>query len=211
MEELQSLLRTYNIEHSADNTLAPWNKQYCDVAFPKYWEIVYSILKSKDKNSRVIEIGCGLGPITSILCFLGFVHISSFEKDIVLANRAKERIKDLFCRDNIVVPMEYPGKKLFESDILILVNCAYATNTTTKREYLDNLRYFYEHAGNPQSFILEVIDDSYNQLNDDFPMHIRLNKQDVYDTFPNSLIKSWASYEYPKNRKSKTIYLIERI
>lgn len=211
MEQLQSLLRAYNIEHINDNLLAPWNKQFCDARFPKYWEIVFSILQTKDRNSRVIEVGSGLGAITSILCFLNYTYITSFEKDVELANCAEQRIKEMFHRENIVLPVEYPGEKTYNSDILILVNCAYAMNTSTKLDYLSKLRVFYECAGNPHSFILEVIDDSYSQLNDEFPMHIRLNRKDIYETFPNTLIKSWVSYKYPINEKSKTLYLIERL
>lgn len=211
MEQLQSLLRIYNIEHIDDNMLAPWNKQYCDAYFPKYWEIVFSILQTKDRNSCVIEVGSGLGAITSILCYLNYANITSFEKNIDLANRAQQRLKDIFYRENIVLPIEYPGEKIYKSDILILVNCVYAMNTSTKLDYLSKLRVFYECAGNPSSFILEVIDDSYTLFNDEFPMHIRLNQKDIYETFPNSLIKSWATYKYPKNEKSKTLYLIERL
>ena len=54
MERLQSLLKTYNQSHSEDNLLAPWNRQYCEDVFPKYWETTYAILQSLDKNSRVI-------------------------------------------------------------------------------------------------------------------------------------------------------------
>ena len=72
MERLQSLLKTYNQNHPDDNLQAPWNQQYCEDVFPKYWKTTYAILQSLDKNSRVIEIGCGLGAITSILCYLGY-------------------------------------------------------------------------------------------------------------------------------------------
>ena len=54
MERLQSLLKTYNQSHSDDNLLAPWNQQYCEDVFPKYWETTYAILQSLDKN--LIEI-----------------------------------------------------------------------------------------------------------------------------------------------------------
>ena len=224
MERLQSLLKTYNQSHSEDNLLAPWNQQYCQDVFPKYWETTYAILQSLNKNSRVIEIGCGLGAITSILCYLGYRNITSFEKvcylgyrnitsfekDSLLADKAKQRIKDLFNRDNIIFTSEYPNGNAYSCDILILVNCAYAYQTNNKSEYLDSLRSFYESAGNPQYFILEVIDDSYTIDDDEFPLHIRLNSTDIRDSFPKCAIKSWITYKYPENKKSKTLYLIER-
>ena len=210
MERLQSLLKTYNQSHSEDNLLAPWNRQYCEDVFPKYWETTYAILQSLDKNSRVIEIGCGLGAITSILCYLGYRNITSFEKDSLLADKVKQRIKDLFNRDNIIFTSEYPNGNAYSCDILILVNCAYGYQTNNKSEYLDSLRSFYESAGNPQYFILEVIDDSYTIDDDEFPLHIRLNSDDIRNSYPECSIKSWITYKYPKNKKSKTLYLIER-
>lgn len=211
MERLRSLLRAYNNEYIEDNILAPWNKQYCKNSFPKYWEIVFSILKEKDKDSQVIEIGCGLGAVTSILCYLGFSKILSFEKDLVIAKRAEQRIKNLFVRENIIIFQEYPTHQMIKSDILILVNCAYDKNTKTKQDYLDNLRLYYDFADCPPCFILEVIDDSYTIADDEFPLHIRLNKEDINKTFPHSTIKSWDTYKYPENKKSKTLYLIEKI
>lgn len=95
-------------------------------------------------------------------------------------------------------------------DILILVNCAYAYHTNDKSEYLDSLRSFYKSAGNPQYFILEVIDDSYTIDDDEFPLHIRLNSDDIRNSYPECSIKSWITYKYPENKKSKTLYLIER-
>ena len=211
MERLQSLLKTYNQSHPEDNLLAPWNQQYCQDVFPKYWETTYAILESLEKNCRVIEIGCGLGAITSILCYLGYRDITSFEKDPILADKAIQRIKDFFNRDNIIITSEYPNGKAYSCDILILVNCSYGYQTRNKSEYLDSLCSFYRSAGNPRYFILEVIDDSYTKDDNEFPLHIRLNSTDIRDSFPKCAIKSWITYKYPENKKSKTLYLIERL
>ena len=116
MERLQSLLRTYNQKHSEDNLFAPWNQQYCKDVFPKYWETTYAILQSLDKNSRVIEIGCGLGAITSILCDLGCRGLTSFEKDSLVADKARQRIKDLFNLDNIIFTSEYQNGNAYSCD-----------------------------------------------------------------------------------------------
>ena len=50
MEELQSLLRYYNLSHLDDMDVAPWSKQYCEDEFPRYWQVVYSILEKFDRK-----------------------------------------------------------------------------------------------------------------------------------------------------------------
>lgn len=211
MERLQSLLRTYNLNHPEDNRLAPWNRQFTEDVFPKYWEITFAILHGFDKNSSVIEIGCGLGTITSILCYLGYRNIYSFEKDYLMASKAKQRLRELFNRDDIILASEYPDGKTYNCDVLILVNCVYGNSAKSKSDYINSLRQYYESAGNPRYFIMEVIDDSYSIEDNDFPPYIRLNEDEVRGLFPSCLIKSWETYRYPENKKSKTLYLIERL
>jgi protein-L-isoaspartate(D-aspartate) O-methyltransferase len=210
MEELQSLLRTYRLSHTEDLKLAPWSSQYCEQTFPKYWGIVYSILRDLNKDLRIIEIGCGLGDITAILVYLDFKSITSFEKEKDIALAAQRTIMDLFRKDGIVVNLEYPDGNTFDCDILIMVNCAYGTLASSKEEYLHLLKYYYECAGKPKYFIMEVIDSSYDIEDKEFPSYIRLDKSDVADLFPNHLIKEWETYKYPVNRRSKTLYLIYR-
>ena len=210
MEQLQSLLRQYNLSHKEDLMLAPWSKQYCEEEFPKYWEIVYSILHLFDKNSRVLEIGCGLGDVTAILCYLGFKHVTTLEKDELISRAAQRRIVDMFNMNGVVRNENYPSNKQYTADILILVNCVYAGQTKTKREYLDLIQKYYIYASRPNHFLMEVIDSSYTEKNSEFPEHIRLNRQDVEGLFRNCKISSWVTYRYPQNSKSKTLYLIER-
>lgn len=210
MERLQSLLRQYNLSHKVDLMLAPWSKQYCEEEFPKYWEIVYSILQLLDKNSRVLEIGCGLGDITAILCYLGFKHITSLEKDEQISRAAQRRIVDMFGMNGVVRNENYPSNKQYTADILILVNCVYADQLKTKREYMDLIQKYYVCSGSPNHFLMEVIDSSYAEKNSEFPEYIRLSRQDVEGLFRNCKIRSWETYKYPHNSKSKTLYLIER-
>lgn len=136
MEQLQSLLRQYNLSHKEDLMLAPWSKQYCEEEFPKYWEIVYSILQLFDKNSRVLEIGCGLGDVTAILCYLGFKHVTSLEKDELISRAAQRRIVDMFNMNGVVRNENYPSNKQYTADILILVNCVYAGQNKNKARIL---------------------------------------------------------------------------
>ena len=190
--------------------LAPWSKQYCEEVFPKYWEIVYSILQLFDKNSRVLEIGCGLGDITAILCYLGFKQVISIEKDKQISLAAQRRIADMFNMNGVVRNENYPTVNHYTVDILILVNCAYADMADSKQEYMDLMLKYYTCAGRPKHFLMEVIDSSYTQKDNEFPEHIRLSLQDVRNIFPNCEIRFWETYKYPVNRKSKTLYLIER-
>lgn len=210
MERLQSLLRQYHLSHKEDLLLAPWCKQYCKEKFPKYWEIIYSILQTLDKKYKVLEIGCGLGDITAIACYLGYRHVISLERDNNLSRIAQRRIVNMFNMNGVVRNENYPGDKQYTSDILILVNCVYVDQIKTKREYLDLIQQYYERAGNPKCFLLEVIDSSYAENDYEFPRHIRLNLKDVEGIFHNFKIRSWETYKYPIDCKSKTLYLIER-
>ena len=58
--------------------------------------------------------------------------------------------------------------------------------------------------------ILEVIDASYTCEDLDFPVCIRLNPQDVESMFPMSKISSYLTYKYPKNKRTKRLYVIEK-
>ncbi len=210
MERLQSMLRQYNLSHKEDLMLAPWSKQYCEEVFPKYWEIVYSILQSFDRSSKVLEIGCGLGDITAILCYLGFKQVTSFEKDELISRAAQRRLSDMFGMRGIIKNELFPNQIKYMADLLILVNCAYADMARTKQEYMNLMQMYYTCAGCPKHFLMEVIDSSYTQKDNEFPEYIRLSLKDIQSLFPNFEIRSWETYKYPVNRKSKTIYLIER-
>lgn len=211
MEELQSLLRNYNLNHLDDMEVAPWSMQYCEVEFPRYWQVVYSILEKLDRKLRIIEIGCGLGDVTTIPCYLGFNKVISFEKNPEIYKRTVRRLDDLFNRGDVVYNQDYPGAAFYESDLLLMVNCAYANLADSKDEYLALMLDYYNHAGKPRYFIMEVIDSSYTQDNAQFPRHIRLSKEDVESMFPGYKISAWETYKYPINKKSKTLYWIEKV
>lgn len=210
MEQLQSLLRTYNLSHKEELIFAPWSKQYCENTFPKYWKIVYSLLKGLNRNSHIIEIGCGLGDVTAILCYLKFVHIKSFEKDDSICSLAQKRMYEMFRRENIIRNEEFPNGRQYSADVLILVNCAYGNLARNKQEYLELMRKYYVSAGCPKYYLMEVIDASYTKKDDKFPQYIRLSSDDIVKLFPDSDIISWETYKYPVNKKSKTLYLITR-
>lgn len=209
MERLQTLLTRYNLNHPEDLEFAQWGKQYCKLPFPLYWQRVFQILQPLDRKCRVIEIGCGLGDITAIACYLGYEQIKAFECDSQCAESARRRIFNLFNRSDIIIGQTFPDGKVQSTDILILVNCVYPANGKDKQMYKELLMSYYRAAGCPQYYIMEVIDSSYTEENEDFPFYLRLNKTDVEGMFPQSDIRSWSTYVYPQNKKSKTLYLIE--
>ena len=210
MEKLQSLLKTYNNVHPEDVKLASWHKQYCVTPFPKYWEVVYSILSNLDKSNKVVEVGCGLGDVSVIMYYLGFNDVVSFEREPVLAERTRQRIKEILSVDANVKNDVFPNGVSFKADVLILVNCAHREYADSKEDYLSLIRSYYEVVGKPRYFIWEVIDDSYKEVDEDFPEYLRLNEECVRGLFPKSRITSWVTYSYPINKRSKTLYLIEK-
>lgn len=209
MEQLQSMLREYNLNHLEDLEYAPWSKQYTRQDFPIYWKIVFTILKDLDKNLNIIEVGCGLGDVTTIPCYLGFKNVKSYEKDREICNRGQRRIHDLFGMDYIIENKIFPNNIIHNSDILIVVNCAYADLANSKNEYLELMQTYFIKAGKPKYFLMEVIDSSYTIEDNEFPEHLRMSKEDVNDLFPLANIQFWQTYKYPINKKSKTLYLIK--
>ena len=210
MEQLQEMLRQYNTIHIDDVSGGGWNKMYLQRNFPDYWRRVFIIANMLPRSLRVLEIGSGFGFVTSIFAYLGFNTIVGFERDSHIANSASARLKSLFNREGII------RSELFEnqfcpSDLLVLVNCVYSDGLKSKEEYLRQILSYYEQAGSPHYFILEVIDESYKEANDVFPPIVRLGKNDIVNLFPNSKIQSWPTYVYPKNHISKTLYYIETL
>ena len=210
MEQLQEMLRQYNTIHIDDVSGGGWNKMYLQRNFPDYWKRVFIIANMLPRSLRVLEIGSGFGFVTSIFAYLGFNTIVGFERDSHIANSASARLKSLFNREGII------RSELFEnqfcpSDLLVLVNCVYYDGLNSKEEYLRQILSYYEQAGSPHYFILEVIDESYKEANDVFPPIVRLGKDNIVNLFPNSKIQSWPTYVYPKNHISKTLYYIEML
>lgn len=191
--------------------LAPWSEQYAYGEFPKYWEILGCELSRFPLTSKIIEVGCGLGDVTALICGLGFHNIKAYEKDGEIAHAATHKIHHLFKRDNVICDTVYPSKTDETSDILIVVNCAYGDLAPNKEDYKALMRKYYDAAGCPQVFYLEVIDSSYTQSDSEFPEHIRLSRDDIMSMFPKTFIESWKTYLYPINKRTKTLYKITKI
>ena len=209
MDKLQELLTDYNRKFIKEESPNSWSNQYCESFFPKYWCEVFKASESLDKNLRVLEVGTGHGDITSIFCYLGFKNIISFERDEENAIIAKEKLKILFSVDSIVRQESFPNSGQFSSDILVLVNCVYADEIHSKEEYKEQIKLIYLSAGCPGIFLFEVIDSEYVIPDEVFPYEVRLGKNDIQDMFPSSDITSIRTYQYPENKKTKTLYIIK--
>lgn len=210
MEQLETLLIKYNNSHKESLLYSPWSKQYCIIPFPKYWRVVYRVMNQLDRKSRVLEIGCGQGDVTSIFCYLGFKSIISYERNSNLSQIACKRISDIFGRNDIIVNMTFPDGIHHNADVLVLVNCVYRDMIRSKTEYLQLLKNYYDEAGCPSLYIMEVIDSSYKEDNEEFPSYMRLSENDIKNLFSGFLIESHCTYKYPLNKISKTLYIIRR-
>lgn len=60
----------------------------------------------------------------------------SFEKDNRICRAVQRRITEMFDRNDVIQNENYPNNKQYTSDILILVNCAYADMAKTKTRIL---------------------------------------------------------------------------
>ena len=69
------------------------------------------------------------------------------------------------------------------------------------------LKHIYKRYANG----FEAVKDFNLDIEDkEFPSYIRIGKTDVTGLFPEHKIDAWETYRYPVNRRSKTLYLIDR-
>lgn len=208
MERLHDMLVDYNSRFIPKEYRRSWSNQFCEPKFPCYWEKVFEELQFVDKSKRIIEVGCGQGDVTSILCYLGFMHIKAYEMDNIMCSIAIDKLNRLFGKSGIVTYGKYPqGQE--SADVLILVNCAYADGCETKVDYMKKIISFFEYAGMPELFLLEVVDPEYNIPDENFPYCLRLNSSDIEVMFPAATIHSYETYHYPQNKRTKRLYIIK--
>lgn len=207
MEHLHNMLVEYNLTLHKGNCPS-WSSQFLEPNFPKYWQMVYSLLDGIDRNLRVVEIGCGQGDITSILCYLNFTSVVAYERDNQLALIAEDKVNKLFGKTGIVRPNEFNANTKEKADILILVNCVYVDSISSKNEYLNRIYSWYAAANSPKYLILEFIDDSYKEEDNAFPECVRVNSKDIQRLFPMANIDVYQTYQFPLNKKSKNLYFI---
>lgn len=202
-------MTNYNLKYIKDESRNSWSDQYCESIYPKYWYEVFKVSKSLDTNLRVLEVGAGQGDITSVFCYLGFKNIISFERDEKNAKIAQQKLNHIFSADSIVKNRAFPTSEKIASDILVLVNCIYADGINNKEEYKEQIKMIYSMAGSPGLFMFETIDSEYDIPDDVFPYEVRLSKNDILDMFPSSEISGIRTYQYPENKKTKTLYIIK--
>lgn len=208
MERLRDMLVEYNIHNIPSNSRRSWSDQFREQNFPRYWRKVFEVAHEADKNKRILEIGCGQGDVTSIFCYLGFRQIKSYEMDDQMSEVAIDKLYKLFGRNDIIICNKYPQTAEC-ADILILVNCAYADACETKEDFIKKILLFYENAGNPELFLLEVIDPEYNIPDVNFPYCLRLSSSDINSMFPQASICAYETYRYPQNKRTKKLYIIK--
>lgn len=209
MEKFYEVLKEYNRSFVANVIDVPeWFLQYTEDVPPLYWKTVYEILKNEDKNQSIVEIGAGFGDITALLYFMGFNNVISFERDKSLIQYINDKVKTLFNRSGNVINCSYPQELNYSPDVLVQVNCSYYNHSSSKSEYIEQVKSTYQKNGIPRMFVFEAIDDSYREINVNFPHFMRLNQTDIINTFPKCQIESFVTYKFPQNRVSKTIYKI---
>lgn len=209
MEQFYEVLKEYNRSFVANVIDVPeWFFQYTEDVPPLYWKTVYEILKNEDKNQSIVEIGAGFGDITALLYFMGFNNVISFERDKSLIQYINDKVKTLFNRSGNVINCSYPQELNYSPDVLVQVNCSYYNHSSSKAEYIEQVKSTYQKNGIPRMFVFEAIDDSYREINVNFPHFMRLNQTDIINTFPKCQIESFVTYKFPQNRVSKTIYKI---
>lgn len=209
MEELQALLKEY-VCQNIENYGFEWAIAYANEPFPLYWRKVYEIASMLPTNLKIVEIGAGFGFITSIFLHLGFYDITSYERDRQVCIAGNKMLYSLFSEQNVLIGECFETQSV-HSDVLVLVNCVYSDGCQNKNDYVLKLQSYYLNAGQPKYFILEVIDSSFKGNDNTFPDFVRLSSDDIKAMFPTASIKSWETYRYPANRKSKKLYLIEQL
>jgi len=209
MEQFYQLLREFNQNFLFKfPDLPSWYLQFVDPKPPIYWETTYNILKDVNKNKCIIEVGCGYGNITALLYFLGFQKIISFERSEKLAKITNDMIQQLFGKKPEIINQSYPQKLFIKPDILLQVNCVYKENATSKNEYIKQIKQTYHSNGTPDIFITEFIDSSFTECHQDYPNFLRMSESEIFEIFQGCNIKSFLTYEYPRNKTSKRIYVI---
>ena len=209
MEQFYRMLKEYNIEFLKKNYDVPeWFLEFTEDPPPLYWRTIYKILKDEDKAKPIIEVGAGYGDVTALLYFLEFKNILSFELNRPLIEKINQKILALCGKRPTVINRKYPVKTDHTPGIIIQVNCIYSSSFKTKLDYLEGIRRLYLLNGIPYMFLFESIDDSYREPNDTYPYYVRLNEDDIKQTFPHCKIDSYPTYVYPNNRVSKTLYKI---
>lgn len=207
MERLHNLLIAYNQTIPVSSRYS-WTQKYLEQKFPSYWYIVYDELSHLNRSLHILEIGAGQGDVTSIACYLGFKNITSYERidrDAFIANK---KLETLFGMKDIVKATEFPNGTE-KADVLIIVNCVYADGVKTKKEYINKLKNLYDKAGCPKYILLEVIDVSYDVVDEVFPHYVRLSENDILLLFPQAKINSVETYRYPINKRTKRLYIIQ--
>ena len=211
MEDFYKLLTEYNKLVPQDVHRPEWHKIYCSFPMPIYLNILLKQLESLDRNLTIIEIGSGFGDVLVMLIHMGFKNIIGFERDATACKIANKKIQKFFKTDKeFVTCAEYPVELNYTPDIYIQINNVYIDSLSTKDEYMNRIKNWIHYNGIPKYTFIEFIDSSYTEKSNHYPNFIRLSKDEVKHMFSDFYVKSFKTYEYPKNTSSKCLYKLSK-
>lgn len=207
--ELYRRLRDYNeslLERQP--SLPSWLHIFAAQEPPAYWQVLADLLGSMEPSPRhCVEIGAGAGDVAVLLAQHALASVVAVERDPQLARVCAAKLAAFGCRQARVVQGSYPLQLPDPPDLLVMVNCAFPEGARSPQAYLKRLRRWLAWNGVPQRFLLEVLDPG--EAPPEFSRHVQVSESQMRSAFPRSRILGYPTYRLPRNRCSKTLYLIE--
>lgn len=200
-------MRLYNSELDSIDALPEWTTIYRDSIPPSYWLVLGKLLEKWPRDVFVLEIGAGAGDVLALLLFLGFFNSCGIERDNVLAEIANRKLEHFFNERHKVLFNSYPLQLKRSPDIIIQTNCVYHEGLNTKEEYLARQRNWMFFNGVPRLYALETLDTAY--ISPKYPEFVHVSETEMRSFFPDCLVSSYPTYQYPNNASTKRLYLIE--
>lgn len=205
MEQFYKMLSEYNKGIDFEEE---WPLIYTEDEPPVYWKNLANVMNRYDREKMCFEIGSGAGDVISLIMSMGFTNVKGIELNDNLAKIANNKIWYFFNLSDICINAKFPINLNFVVDLLIMVNCVYWENCSTKGEYLNKIQKFYKLCGEPTIFLWEVIDDV--EQEGAYPEYVRVSLEDVRSIFLNYYIEKIDTYRWPENTSSKCLYIIEK-
>jgi SAM-dependent methyltransferase len=165
-------------------------------------------------SDHIVEVGCGIGDILERVYEAGFRRLTGIERDEAVWNVARERLAGTPIA---LLRQDYPCTLPKPPDLLVTVNCVYWEADDGRKQYLESIRNWMNHCGEPsRGFLVELVHESYRQMThsqwlgdpSEFPSSCRVSQQDVVACFPEHEVYAVASSEL--GRIPKALYCIAR-
>jgi len=167
-------------------------------------------------DSRIVEVGCGVGDILIRLAEIGFCNLLGIERDPGVHSVATERAKALGFGYIELRRGNYPIRLEIRSNVLLQINCMYFDDLTNRDEFGCALRRWSHFNGESDVFLVETVDSSYTSLEHtrfpgkptEFNPHCRVSQADMKSFFPEYHL--WQVPSSEPTRVPKTIFLISK-